>query len=59
MSITVDVKIRSSGKNTYRCSLDMDGNITCLNNIKMFGVTSGQFAVLYSTDMVVGSGVIV
>lgn len=58
MSVTVDVKIRSSGKNTYRCSLDMDGNVQSLNNEKMFGVTSGQFAVFYSADLLVGSGVI-
>lgn len=57
MTIMVDVKIRSSGNNTYRCSLGMDGIVTCLDD-KMFGVTPGQFAVFYSSDMVVGSGII-
>ena len=59
MTITVDVKIRSSGHNLYRCSLGMDGIVTSIEQDKpMFGVTPGQFAVFYCGDMVVGSGII-
>lgn len=59
LDILVGVKIRSAGHNEYFCKLYKDGTIECIDeNNQMFGVAPGQFAVFYSCEMVVGSGVI-